>query len=66
MTVKTYERIGNLISEIRRCKSIIETNIRIENDAYNELDALLKENNLERIELEDIKSNNGRRHYDYF
>lgn len=62
MTVKTYERIGNLIGEIRRCKSIIETNIRIENDAYNELDALLKDNNLERIELEDIKSNNGRRH----
>ena len=64
MTVKTYERIGDLISEIRRCKSIIETNIIIENDAYNELDALLKDNNLERIELEDIKSNNGRRHYD--
>lgn len=66
MTVKTYERIANLIGEIRRCKSIVATNIRRENDAYDELETLLKENNLERIELEDIKSNNGRRHYDYF
>lgn len=56
MTVQDYERIGELVSEIRRSKSAINRNQIIINDDYEELDELIRTNNLERIKLEDIKT----------
>ena len=55
MTVVTYERIGVLISNIKRSKNIINRqNELIERD-FKELNDLLKKNDQPEIKLEDIK-----------
>lgn len=54
MTVKTYERIGQLISNIKRSKHTINRNNCLIDRDFKELNALLKQNDQPGIKLEDI------------
>lgn len=56
MTVKTYERIGFLISNIKSRKSAIDRNKYLIDRDFGELNKLLRENNQPEIKLEDIKN----------
>lgn len=55
MTVKTYERIGDLIHSIKRSKSVINRNMELIDRDFEELNKLLEKNNQPKINLEDIK-----------
>lgn len=55
MTVKTYERIGCLISNIKRAKSNVNRNMELIDRDFEELNKLLEKNNQPKINLEDIK-----------
>lgn len=55
MTVKTYERIGDLIRNIKRSKSVINHNMELIDRDFEELNKLLEKNNQPKINLEDIK-----------
>ena len=55
MTVKTYERIGDLIHNIKRSKSVINRNMELIDKDFEELNKLLEKNNQPKINLEDIK-----------
>ena len=55
MTVKTYERIGDLIHNIKRGKSVINRNMELIDRDFEELNKLLEKNNQPKINLEDIK-----------
>ena len=55
MTVKTYERIGDLIHSIKRSKSVINRNMELIDKDFEELNKLLEKNNQPKINLEDIK-----------
>lgn len=54
MTVKTYERIGILIRNIKRSKTVIDRNKRMIDRDFGELNQLLRENNQPEIKLEDL------------
>ena len=55
MTVKTYETIGMLISNIKRSKNVINHNEeRIDRD-FKKLNELLTRNGQPEMKLEDIK-----------
>ena len=55
MTVKTYERIGILINNIKRSKSLVNRNLEMIDKDYKELSTLLEKNGQPKIELDDIK-----------
>ena len=56
MTVKTYERIGVLISNIKRSKNIIEHNKETIDRDLKELNMLMVKNDQPEIKLEDINT----------
>lgn len=59
MTVVTYERIGTLISNIKRSKNIINRQNELIKRDFKELNELLKKNDQPEIKLEDIKIDDG-------
>lgn len=58
MTVETYEKIGNLISNIKRDKSVINRRTEKINKDFETLNNLLKRNGQPEMNLDDIKPQN--------
>lgn len=58
MTVETYEKIGNLIGNIKRAKSVINRRTEMINKDFETLNNLLKRNGQPEMKLEDIKPQN--------
>ena len=58
MTVETYEKIGNLISNIKRDKSVINRRTEMINKDFETLNNLLKKNGQPEMKLDDIKPRN--------
>lgn len=58
MTVETYEKIGNLISNIKRDKSVINRRTEMINKDFEILNNLLKRNGQPEMKLDDIKPQN--------
>lgn len=58
MTVETYEKIGNLISNIKRDKSVINRRTEMINKDFETLNNLLKRNGQPEMKLDDIKPQN--------
>ena len=58
MTVETYEKIGNLISNIKRDKSVINRRTEMINKDFKTLNNLLKKNGQPEMNLDDIKPQN--------
>ena len=58
MTVETYEKIGELIGNIKRDKSVINRRTEMINKDFETLNILLKRNGQPEIKLEDIKPQN--------
>lgn len=58
MTVETYEKIGNLISNIKRDKSVINRRTEMINKDFEILNNLLKKNGQPEMKLDDIKLQN--------
>lgn len=58
MTVETYEKIGNLISNIKRAKSVINRRTEMINKDFETLNNLLKRNGQPEMKLDDIKPQN--------
>lgn len=63
MTVKTYEMIGNLISNIKRSKSVINRQTEMINKDFETLNNLLKRNGQPEMKLDDIKPQNRYEEY---
>ena len=59
MTVKTYEKIGNLIGNIKRDKLAINRRTEMINKDFETLNNLLKRNGQPEMKLDDIKPQNG-------
>ena len=58
MTVETYEKIGDLISNIKRDKSVINRRTEMINKDFETLNNLLKRNGQPEMKLDDIKPRN--------
>ena len=58
MTVETYEKIGNLISNIKRDKSVINRRTEMINKDFEILNNLLKKDGQPEMKLDDIKLQN--------
>lgn len=58
MTVETYEKIGNLINNIKRDKSVINRRTEMINKDFETLNNLLKRNGQPEMKLDDIKPRN--------
>ena len=63
MTVETYEKIGNLISNIKRAKSVINRRTEMINKDFEILNNLLKRNGQPEMKLDDIKPQNRYEEY---